>query len=164
MSGHHGVKIADAALLAAVHLSARYLQDKKLPDKAIDLIDEAAAGMKLKARPENAEASFAHVVSEKDIEETVARMAQIPSKQVSHDDKQILANLETDLKKLVFGQDAAIDEVVSSIKLSRAGLRESEKPIGNFLFSGPTGVGKTEVAKQLAKTLGIAFLRFDMSE
>ncbi len=160
----HGVKIADAALLAAVHLSARYLQDKKLPDKAIDLIDEAAAGMKLKARPENAEASFAHVVSEKDIEETVARMAQIPSKQVSHDDKQILANLETDLKKLVFGQDAAIDEVVSSIKLSRAGLRESEKPIGNFLFSGPTGVGKTEVAKQLAKTLGIAFLRFDMSE
>ncbi len=160
----HGVKISDAALLAAVHLSARYLQDKKLPDKAIDLIDEAAAGMKLKARPDDADASFFHVVSEKDIEETVARMAQIPSKQVSHDDKQILANLEIDLKKLVFGQDAAIDEVVSAIKLSRAGLRESEKPIGSFLFSGPTGVGKTEVAKQLAKTMGIAFLRFDMSE
>jgi ATP-dependent Clp protease ATP-binding subunit ClpA len=160
----HGVKIADAALLAAVHLSARYLQDKKLPDKAIDLVDEAAAGIKLKARPENANDSFFRVVSEKDIEETIARMAQIPSKQVSHDDKKILSHLEIDLKKLVFGQDSAIAEVVSAIKLSRAGLRESEKPIGSFLFSGPTGVGKTEVAKQLAKTMGISFLRFDMSE
>ena len=157
----HGVVYEDSALQAAVKLSAKHLHDRKLPDKAFDLIDEAAAGIKLRKR---AEGDPVPTVTEKDIEETVARMAQIPPKQVSVDDKQALKDLESDLKKNVFGQDKAIDQVAMAIKMSRAGLREAEKPIGSFLFTGPTGVGKTEVAKQLAKTLGVGFLRIDMSE
>jgi ATP-dependent Clp protease ATP-binding subunit ClpA len=157
----HGVVYDQGALEAAVKLSAKHLHDRKLPDKAFDLIDEAAAGLKLKPRVEG---DPTPVVTEKHIEETVARMAQIPPKQVSVDDKQALKGLEGDLKKVVFGQDKAIDQVAMAIKMSRAGLREVEKPIGSFLFTGPTGVGKTEVAKQLAKTLGIGFLRIDMSE
>lgn len=161
---YHGVKISDEALSSAVHLSARHLHDRKLPDKAIDLIDEAAAGLKLKSIPDGAAADFKWVVGEREIEETVARIAQIPPKQVSADDKGALKNLERDLNQVVFGQEPAITQLVTAIKLSRAGLREAEKPIGSFLFTGPTGVGKTEVAKQLAKTMGISFLRFDMSE
>jgi ATP-dependent Clp protease ATP-binding subunit ClpA len=161
---YHGVTIADEALSAAVHLAARHLHDRKLPDKAIDLIDEASAGLKLKPTPEGAAPDFKWVVGELDIEETVARMAQIPTKQVSVDDKGALKSLEGDLNKVVFGQEPAIEQLVTAIKLSRAGLRELEKPIGSFLFTGPTGVGKTEVAKQLAKTMGISFVRFDMSE
>jgi len=226
---HHVVYDADA-IEAAVKLSAKHLHDRQLPDKAIDLIDEAGAGKKLKPRSVVPEAtdviagdatgksqgkrsasseadreaeSFARGestdhfditvedddipaalsaaqeeqkkkaaaeraswprVTAVDIEETVARMAQIPPKQVSVDDKSALKNLELDLKRVVFGQDRAIEEVAQAIKMSRAGLREPEKPIGAFLFTGPTGVGKTEVAKQLAKTMGINFLRFDMSE
>jgi ATP-dependent Clp protease ATP-binding subunit ClpA len=160
----HKVVYDDAALEAAVKLSARHLHDRQLPDKAIDLIDEAAAGLKLVPRPEGlAEDDLPHV-TEIHIEETVARMAQIPPKQVSHDDKSALKELEEDLKKVVFGQDNAIEMVANAIKMSRAGLREPDKPIGAFLFTGPTGVGKTEVAKQLAKTMGVNFLRFDMSE
>jgi ATP-dependent Clp protease ATP-binding subunit ClpA len=128
-----------------------------LPDKAIDLIDEAAAGLKLKGK-KNA------TVTERDIEETVARMAQIPPKQISQDDRELLMDLEERLGSVVFGQDKAITEVASSVKLARAGLREPEKPLGAFLFTGPSGVGKTEIAKQLAKILGVAFVRFDMSE
>ena len=157
----HGVKYLDESIEAAVKLSAKHLHDRKLPDKAIDLIDEAAAGKKLLPKPEDGSLP---TVSAVDIEATVARMAQIPTKQVSVDDKSALKNLEVDLKKVVFGQDRAIQQVASAIKMSRAGLREADKPIGAFLFTGPTGVGKTEVAKQLAKTLGIGFMRFDMSE
>jgi ATP-dependent Clp protease ATP-binding subunit ClpA len=156
----HGVVYEDAAIEAAVHLSAKHLHDRKLPDKAIDLIDEAAAGLKLRPKVEG----VVPTVTEKDIEECVARMAQIPPKQVSVDDKAALRDLEKDLKNVVFGQDKAITQVATAIKMSRAGLREPEKPIGAFLFTGPTGVGKTEVAKQLAKTLGVNFLRIDMSE
>ncbi len=157
----HGVTYDESAIVAAVKLSAKHLHDRKLPDKAIDLIDEAAAGLKLLPREEGAPTP---IVTEKEIEECVARMAQIPPKQVSVDDKQALKSLDGDLKKVVFGQDKAIEQVATAIKMSRAGLREPEKPIGAFLFTGPTGVGKTEVAKQLAKTLGISFLRIDMSE
>jgi ATP-dependent Clp protease ATP-binding subunit ClpA len=157
----HGVSYDESALIAAVRLSAKHLHDRKLPDKAFDLIDEAAAGLKLIKRKEG---DPPPIVTEKEIEETVARMAQIPPKQVSVDDKQALKDLEKDLKGAVFGQDKAIDQVAMAIKMSRAGLREPEKPIGCFLFTGPTGVGKTEVAKQLAKTLGVGFLRIDMSE
>jgi ATP-dependent Clp protease ATP-binding subunit ClpA len=222
----HRVVYDEAALEAAVRLSSRHLHDRHLPDKAIDLIDEAGAGVKLQAtmpaakkkadeaekaddaadEAEKAEAEADAVaraavdtvapepsddtregqalddeteehpavededranwphVTEAHIEETVARMAQIPPKQVSVDDKEALKSLEDDLKRVVFGQDKAIEEVANAIKMSRAGLREPHKPIGSFLFTGPTGVGKTEVAKQLAKTLGINFLRFDMSE
>ena len=156
----HGVVYEDAAIEAAVHLSAKHLHDRKLPDKAIDLIDEAAAGLKLRPKVDG----VVPTVTEKDIEECVARMAQIPPKQVSVDDKAALRDLEKDLKNVVFGQDKAIAQVATAIKMSRAGLREPEKPIGAFLFTGPTGVGKTEVAKQLAKTLGVNFLRIDMSE
>ena len=158
---YHGVTYAPEAIEAAVKLAAKHLHDRKLPDSAIDLIDEAAAGLKLVNRPADAPKPNVTAV---EIEETVARMAQIPPKQVSVDDKQALKSLEPDLKKVVFGQDKAIDQVAMAIKMSRAGLREADKPIGAFLFTGPTGVGKTEVAKQLAKTLGISFLRIDMSE
>ena len=157
----HGVTYTDEAVLAAVKLSAKHLHDRKLPDKAIDLIDEAAAGKKLIKREADAPLP---VVDEGDIEECVARMAQIPPKQVSVDDKQALKSLDVDLKKAVFGQDKAIEQVTTAIRMARAGLREPDKPIGAFLFTGPTGVGKTEVAKQLAKTLGVAFNRIDMSE
>ena len=142
-----------------MELSAKYIHDRKLPDKAIDVIDEVGASRML--LPENKRRK---TVTLKDVEEIVAKIARIPPKTVSNDDKETLRTLERDLKSMVFGQDKAIDALSAAIKLSRAGLRDAEKPIGNYLFSGPTGVGKTEVAKQLSKTLGIELIRFDMSE
>ncbi|MCW8084143.1 ATP-dependent Clp protease ATP-binding subunit ClpA [Sabulicella glaciei] len=156
---HHKVRYTPEAIKAAVELSARYIHDRKLPDKAIDVIDEVGASRMLQP-----EGKRKKTVTLKDVEETVAKIARIPPKSVSADDKETLRNLERDLKAMVFGQNNAIEALSSAIKLSRAGLRDPEKPIGNYLFSGPTGVGKTEVAKQLAKTLGIEMLRFDMSE
>ena len=156
---HHKVRFTSAALKTAVDLSARYINDRKLPDKAIDVIDEAAAAQNLLPPSRRRQ-----TIGQKEIEATVATMARIPSKHVSRDDKAVLASLETDLKRMVFGQDPAITALASAIKLSRAGLRDVEKPVGNYLFSGPTGVGKTEVARQLAETLGIKLMRFDMSE
>ena len=156
---HHKVEYTDEALCAAVDLSARYIGDRKLPDKAIDVIDEAGAAQMLV--PEDKRKK---TITMEDIEATVAKIARIPPKTINRDDKESLANLERDLKRMVFGQDNAIEALANAIKLSRAGLREPEKPIGSFLFSGPTGVGKTEVAKQLAKTLGLELQRFDMSE
>jgi len=156
---HHNVRFTGAALKTAVDLSARYINDRKLPDKAIDVIDEAAAAQNLLPPSRRRQ-----TIGQKEIEATVATMARIPSKHVSRDDKAVLASLETDLKRMVFGQDPAITALASAIKLSRAGLRDAEKPVGNYLFSGPTGVGKTEVARQLAETLGIKLMRFDMSE
>jgi ATP-dependent Clp protease ATP-binding subunit ClpA len=156
---HHKVHFSDEALRAAVELSARYIGDRKLPDKAIDIIDEAGASQML--LPEDKRKK---TIGLKDIEATVAKIARIPPKTVSKDDREVLSNLERDLKTMVFGQDAAIIALASAIKLSRAGLRDPEKPIGSYLFSGPTGVGKTEVARQMAKTLGLELIRFDMSE
>ncbi|MFC0409071.1 ATP-dependent Clp protease ATP-binding subunit ClpA [Roseomonas elaeocarpi] len=156
---HHKVRYTPEAIRAAVELSAKYINDRKLPDKAIDVIDEVGASRMLV--PENKRRK---TVTLKDVEDVVAKIARIPPKSVSTDDKETLRNLERDLKSMVFGQDKAIEALSAAIKLSRAGLRDAEKPIGNYLFSGPTGVGKTEVAKQLAKTLGIELTRFDMSE
>lgn len=153
----HQVKYTEEAVEAAARLAQRHLHDRKMPDKAIDLIDESGADAKLEDGPNS-------VVGIERIEAVVARMAQIPTRQVSANDKQSLRSLDSDLKRVVFGQDRAIAELATAIKLSRAGLRPSEKPIGSYLFTGPTGVGKTEVARQLAKTLGIELLRFDMSE
>ncbi len=192
----HGVKYTDEALDAAATLSARYLNDRRLPDKAIDLLDEAGAAAKLAlykgekppnlmrdepeagdaARvqalptPDNAEVAANETVKSPiivgviDVETVLARMAQIPPREVSSNDKEKLRSLDVDLKKVVFGQDRAMTQLAAAIKLARAGLRSPEKPIGNFLLTGPTGVGKTEAAKQLAKVMGITFLRFDMSE
>ncbi len=156
---HHKVRYTDEAIRAAVELSAKYINDRKLPDKAIDVIDEVGASRML--LPEN---KRRRTVTLRDVEEIVAKIARIPPKSVSADDKETLRNLERDLKAMVFGQDRAIEALAAAIKLSRAGLRDAEKPIGNYLFSGPTGVGKTEVARQLAATLGIELIRFDMSE
>lgn len=156
---HHRVRYTDEAIRAAVELSAKYINDRKLPDKAIDVIDEVGASRML--LPEHKRRK---TVTLRDVEEIVAKIARIPPKSVSADDKETLRNLERDLKAMVFGQDRAIEALAAAIKLSRAGLREAEKPIGNYLFSGPTGVGKTEVARQLAATLGIELIRFDMSE
>ena len=156
---HHGIKYSSSAIISAVELSSKYIGDRKLPDKAIDVIDEAGASQYLLP-----ESKRKKVITEKEIESVVALIARIPSKSVSKDDKQSLMSLELDLKNFVFGQNKAIEEIASSIKLARAGLREEGKPIGSYLFSGPTGVGKTEVAKQLSNTLGIKLLRFDMSE
>ena len=156
---HHKVRYTEEAIRAAVELSAKYINDRKLPDKAIDVIDEVGASRML--LPENKRRK---IVTLRDVEEIVAKIARIPPKSVSADDKETLRNLERDLKNMVFGQDNAIDALAAAIKLSRAGLRDAEKPIGNYLFSGPTGVGKTEVARQLASTLGIELIRFDMSE
>jgi ATP-dependent Clp protease ATP-binding subunit ClpA len=156
---HHKVRYTDEAIRAAVELSSKYINDRKLPDKAIDVIDEVGASRML--LPENKRRK---TVTLRDVEEIVAKIARIPPKSVSSDDKETLRNLERDLKAMVFGQDRAIEALAAAIKLSRAGLREAEKPIGNYLFSGPTGVGKTEVARQLAATLGIELIRFDMSE
>jgi ATP-dependent Clp protease ATP-binding subunit ClpA len=156
---HHKVTYSEEAIRAAVELSARYIGDRKLPDKAIDVIDEAGAAQML--LPEDKRKK---VIGLADIEATVSKIARIPPKTISKDDKEALANLERDLRTLVFGQDQAIEALTSAIKLSRAGLREPEKPIGSYLFSGPTGVGKTEVARQLAKSLGVELTRFDMSE
>ena len=156
---YHKVRYTADAIRTAVELSARYISDRKLPDKAIDVIDEVGAAEMLKP-----EGKRRKVISVREVEAVVAKMARIPPKAVSRDDKQVLRHLERDLKAVVFGQDKAIEALASSIKLARAGLREPEKPIGNYLFSGPTGVGKTEVARQLAGTLGVELIRFDMSE
>ncbi len=156
---HHRVRYTAEALRQAVELSARYIHDRKLPDKAIDVVDEVGASRML--LPENKRKK---TISVKDVENVISMMARIPPKSVSRDDKKILANLERDLKTMVFGQNNAIEELSSAIKLARAGLRDPEKPIGNYLFSGPTGVGKTEVAKQLSRSMGIDLVRFDMSE
>ena len=153
----HTIKYAPEAVAAAADLASKYLRDKKLPDKAIDLLDEAGAAAKLAH-------GAGHLVTSEDIEHVVSKMAQIPPKQVSTNDKTQLLKLEEDLHGAIFGQADAVKTVAAAIKLSRAGLRSPEKPIGSFLFTGPTGVGKTELAKQLAKSLGIAFQRFDMSE
>ncbi len=155
----HDIKITNAAVELAVELSVKYVHDRKLPDKAIDVIDEAGAAQKLLPKEQRKK-----TLGLKDIETTIAKMARIPAKTVTKSDVQVLKNLDRDLKRVVFGQDNAISALASAIKLSRAGLREPEKPIGSYLFSGPTGVGKTEVAKQLAMTLGVELLRFDMSE
>jgi ATP-dependent Clp protease ATP-binding subunit ClpA len=156
---HHKVRYTDDAIKAAVELSSRYIHDRKLPDKAIDVIDEVGASRML--LPENKRRK---TVTVKDVEDIVAKIARIPPKAVSSDDKETLRNLDRDLRAMVFGQDKAIEALAAAIKLARAGLRDGEKPIGNYLFSGPTGVGKTEVAKQLSKILGIELTRFDMSE
>jgi ATP-dependent Clp protease ATP-binding subunit ClpA len=156
---HHKVRYTDEAIRAAVELSAKYINDRKLPDKAIDVIDEVGASRML--LPEHKRRK---TVTLRDVEEIVAKIARIPPKSVSADDKETLRNLERDLKAMVFGQDRAIEALSAAIKLARAGLREPEKPIGNYLFCGPTGVGKTEVARQLASTMGIELIRFDMSE
>jgi ATP-dependent Clp protease ATP-binding subunit ClpA len=155
----HKVRYTDDAIETAVQLSARYMSDRKLPDKAIDVIDETGASLML--LPENKRKT---VIGVPEIEETVATMARIPAKTVSKDDATVLRELDSELKRMVFGQDRAIGALASAIKLARAGLREPEKPIGCYLFSGPTGVGKTEVAKRLAEVLGVKLLRFDMSE
>ncbi|MBT25624.1 ATP-dependent Clp protease ATP-binding subunit ClpA [Thalassobius sp. S69A] len=156
---HHSVRYTADAIKTAVELAARYINDRKLPDKAIDVIDEAGAAQHLIA-----ESKRRKTIGAKEIEAVVAKIARIPPKNVSKDDAEVLKDLEKTLKRVVFGQDNAIEALSSAIKLARAGLREPEKPIGNYLFAGPTGVGKTEVAKQLADTLGVELLRFDMSE
>jgi ATP-dependent Clp protease ATP-binding subunit ClpA len=156
---YHKLKYTDDALKAAVELSARYINDRKLPDKAIDVVDETGARQMLVTEDKRKK-----LINVEDIEATVATIARIPPKSVSKSDTELLGNLETNLKRVVFGQDKAIEALSSAIKLARAGLREPEKPIGSYLFTGPTGVGKTEVAKQLADTLGVELLRFDMSE
>jgi ATP-dependent Clp protease ATP-binding subunit ClpA len=156
---HHDVHYTKGAIEQAVHLSARHITDRHLPDKAIDVIDEAAARLRL--RPEGKKRKTVQV---KDIEETVARIARIPPKSVSSNDRDRLATIEQDLKLVIFGQDEAIRMLATSIKMSRSGLGNPERPIGNFLLAGPTGVGKTEVTRQLATLLGIELIRFDMSE
>ncbi|MFN3645472.1 MAG: ATP-dependent Clp protease ATP-binding subunit ClpA [Gemmobacter sp.] len=156
---HHDLHYTKDAIRAAVELAARYIHDRKLPDKAIDVIDEAGAAQHLVA-----ESRRRKTIGPKEIEAVVAKIARIPPKTVSKGDAEVLRDLETTLKRMVFGQDAAIEALASAIKLARAGLREPEKPIGNYLFAGPTGVGKTEVARQLAASLGVELLRFDMSE
>ena len=155
----HKLRYTDAAIRAAVELSARYISDRKLPDKAIDVIDEVGAAQMLVP-----EVKRKKVIGVKEVEAVVAVIARIPPKSVSKDDTAQLKTLEDDLKKAVFGQDKAIAALASAIKMARAGLREAEKPIGSYLFAGPTGVGKTEAARQLAKTLGVELIRFDMSE
>jgi len=156
---HHDIRYTTDAIRSAVELSVRYIHDRKLPDKAIDVIDEAGAAQHLLA-----ESRRRKTISAREIEAVVAKIARIPPKTVSKDDAETLRELELNLKRVVFGQDAAIEALSSAIKLVRAGLREPEKPIGSYLFAGPTGVGKTEVARQLADTLGLNLLRFDMSE
>ncbi|MBK6299443.1 MAG: ATP-dependent Clp protease ATP-binding subunit ClpA [Sphingomonadales bacterium] len=156
---HHHVKYTPDAIKSAVELSARYINDRKLPDKAIDVIDEVGA-MQMLVPP----AKRKKIITPKEIEAVIATMARIPPKTVSSDDKKSLETLEADLKRVVFGQNEAIEKLASAIKLSRAGLRDPEKPIGSYLFTGPTGVGKTEVARQLASIMGIPLQRFDMSE
>jgi len=155
----HKVKYSNDAIVSAVELSARYINDRKLPDKAIDVVDETGASQMLLPADKRKK-----TIGVTDIEATIATMARIPPKTVSKDDAEVLKNLTDQLKRMVYGQDRAIDALASSIKLARAGLREPNKPIGSYLFSGPTGVGKTEVVKQLADTLGVELLRFDMSE
>ncbi|SEH93057.1 ATP-dependent Clp protease ATP-binding subunit ClpA [Rhizobium tibeticum] len=156
---YHHLRYSNEAIKTAVELSARYISDRKLPDKAIDVIDETGAAQMLLPPSKRRK-----LITEKEIEATVATMARIPPKTVSKDDEAVLANLEQELRSVVYGQDNAIEALSTAIKLARAGLREPNKPIGSYVFSGPTGVGKTEVAKQLASSLGVELLRFDMSE
>ena len=155
----HGLKYSNEAIKTAVELSSRYMSDRKLPDKAIDVIDETGASQKL--RPESKRKK---TINQKDIEQTIAIMARIPSKHITRDDSEKLKDLDKSLKRFIFGQDKAIEEVVASIRLSRAGLRDLQKPIGSYLFTGPTGVGKTELVRQLSSVLSVELLRFDMSE
>ena len=156
---HHNVRYTAAAIRSAVELSARYINDRYLPDKAIDVMDEAGVAGHLRAK--NGDPV---TVGARDSERTVARMAKIPERTVSSTDRARLQDLDTELKEVVYGQDTAIDAVCRAIKLARSGLAHPDRPVGSFLFAGPTGVGKTEVARQLAKTMGVEFLRFDMSE
>jgi ATP-dependent Clp protease ATP-binding subunit ClpA len=156
---HHGVQFTDEALEAAVSLSARHLKDLHLPDKAIDVLDEAGAAQKLLTDEQRTRS-----IGPPLIEAIIAKMARVPVQTVSSDDKRALQQLDIELKRVIYGQDGPIDEVSSAIKLSRSGLRSPDKPIGNFLFAGPTGVGKTELARQLARIMGVEFIRFDMSE
>ncbi len=156
---HHDVQYQDEALQAAVDLSVKHIGDRLLPDKAIDVIDEAGARQRL--LPADARK---HLIDVEEVEAIVAKMARIPTKQVSASDKDVLEHLERNLKMVIFGQDPAIETLTSAIKLARSGLANPDKPIGNFLFAGPTGVGKTEVTRQLALQLGIELVRFDMSE
>src|SRR5689334_19601881 len=156
---HHSVKYTANALTTAAELSARYINDRHLPDKAIDVIDEAGAAQRIAPK-----AKQKRIIGKAEIEEIIAKIARIPPRSVSTDDRSALANLDRDLKAVVFGQDQAIDALASAIKMARSGLGNPQKPIGNFLFSGPTGVGKTEVARQLAYCMGIELIRFDMSE
>jgi ATP-dependent Clp protease ATP-binding subunit ClpA len=156
---HHAVKYTDAALQSAAELAARHINDRHLPDKAIDVIDEAGARMRLKPVAERET-----TVEVRHVEEVVARMARIPPQTVSSNDKEVLRNLERNLKLVIYGQDRAVETLSSAIKMSRSGLGDTRKPVGSFLFAGPTGVGKTEVTRQLALALGIELIRFDMSE
>jgi ATP-dependent Clp protease ATP-binding subunit ClpA len=156
---HHGVKYSESALTSAAELSARYINDRHLPDKAIDVIDEAGAAQRILPRSKQRK-----VISKHEIEEIIAKITRVPAKSVSTDDRNALKTLDRDLKAVVFGQDRAIDALAAAIKMARSGLGNPQKPIGCFLFSGPTGVGKTEVARQLAYTLGVELIRFDMSE
>src|SRR5512143_1694530 len=156
---HHGVAFTPRAVRAAAELSAKHINDRLLPDKAIDVLDEAGAADRMREEPKRHRR-----ITARDVERVVARMAKIPERTVSADDQTALRNLEPELKQVIFGQDRAIESIASAIKLSRSGLATPDRPIGNFLFSGPTGVGKTELAKQLARILGVEFLRFDMTE
>ena len=155
---HHNVKYAVSALTTAAELSAKYINDRHLPDKAIDVIDEAGAAQRILPKSKQKK-----VIGNKEIEDIIAKIARIPPKNISSDDRSALKTLDRDLKSVVFGQDKAIEVLTSAVKMARSGLGQSNKPIGNFLFSGPTGVGKTEVAKQLAYIMGIELIRFDMS-
>jgi ATP-dependent Clp protease ATP-binding subunit ClpA len=156
---HHNVKYTQGALSTAAELSARYINDRHLPDKAIDVIDEAGAAQRIQPKSKQKK-----VITPKEIEDIVAKIARVPAKTVANDERNALKNLDRDLRAVVFGQDKAIDALASAIKMTRSGLGNPQKPIGSFLFSGPTGVGKTEVARQLAYVLGVELLRFDMSE
>ena len=156
---HHSIKFSAAAITSAAELSARFINDRHLPDKAIDVLDEAGAAQRILPKSKQKK-----VVGKHEIEEIIAKIARIPTRTVSHDDRNALKNLDRDLKTTVFGQDKAIDVLTRAIKMSRSGLGNPQKPIGSFLFSGPTGVGKTEVARQLAYIMGMPIHRFDMSE
>ncbi|MEK9940483.1 MAG: AAA family ATPase, partial [Methylotenera sp.] len=156
---HHSVKYTSSALSTAAELSAKYINDRHLPDKAIDVIDEAGAAQRILPKSKQKK-----VIGNKEIEDIIAKIARIPPKNISSDDRNALKTLERDLKAVVFGQDKAIEALCSAVKMARSGLGQNNKPIGSFLFSGPTGVGKTEVAKQLAYIMGIELIRFDMSE
>jgi ATP-dependent Clp protease ATP-binding subunit ClpA len=156
---HHGVKYSASALTTAAELSARYINDRHLPDKAIDVIDEAGAAQRILPKSKQRK-----TIGKQEIEEIIAKIARIPAKTINTDDRNALKTLDRDLKSVVFGQDKAIEALTSAIKMTRSGLGNPQKPIGSFLFSGPTGVGKTEVARQLAYVLGVELLRFDMSE
>src|SRR5512136_3070686 len=156
---HHGVKYSSGAITAAAELSAKFINDRHLPDKAIDVIDEAGAAQRILPKSKQR-----RVITKHEIEDIIAKIARIPPHNVSSNDRSKLQNLDRDLKAVVFGQDKAIDALAAAIKMARSGLGNPQKPIGNFLFSGPTGVGKTEVARQLAYTMGVELIRFDMSE